>query len=125
MIYLSPGSSIQVQCKPLPLGVVTRAQQVEWNTSDSSVAVALLNANDPTGRTATLTAAKNAKPDAAADVTWRYKNVNGEGAVSKLLTVRVVRPMSVDNAVTGGELSALGESTEAQEAKAAPVTVHK
>jgi len=113
VIYLSPGSSIQIQCKPTPLGVDTKAQQVEWNSTDAAVAVAVTNAHDSTGRGATLTAAKNAKPDSAADITWRYKNSNGESAVSALLTVRIVRPLATNDAVTGGALSAFGVSTEA------------
>lgn len=109
MIYLSPGSSIQINVVPKPMGVPTSIAQVDWTSSAPETATAQSLASDATGRTGVLTASKTAKPDAAADITWRYKNTNGEVVASSLLTVRIVRPVPVDQTVTGAELRTVGD----------------
>lgn len=111
MIYLAPGSSIQIYVTPLPAGVPTVLAQVEWISSDNAVVTVAPAAADPTGRTATLTAPKTAKPEAAADVKWRYKNTNGEAASSTTLTVRIAQPQPIEQKITGGTLAVVGEAT--------------
>jgi len=96
MIYLAPGSSIQIYVTPLPAGVPTVLAQVEWISSDNAVVTVAPAAADPTGRTATLTAPKTAKPEAASSTT---------------LTVRIAQPQPIEQKITGGTLAVVGEAT--------------
>jgi hypothetical protein len=106
MIYLAPGSSVQVKAVPKPKGVVTLLNQASWDSSDPSTAVATANTADPTGCTATVTALKDARVDAGADILWRYKNTNGEQVASTLFTIRVVPRAAINEQVTGADILA-------------------
>ena len=115
MIYLAPGSSVQVKAVPKPKGVVTLLNQASWDSSDPSTTVAVPNSADSTGCTATVTAAKDARVDAGADILWRYRNTNGEQVASTLFTIRVVPKVAVNEQVTGADILAQPTSPVADE----------
>jgi hypothetical protein len=109
MLFLAPGSSTRIKVVPKPLGISTSASRVTWDSSDSAVVSAAPAPGDASGCLAVVTAAKNARVGAAADVQWRYRNTNGEMVASSLLTVSITAPLAASEAVTGGDLVALGE----------------
>jgi hypothetical protein len=116
MLFLAAGNSSQIKVRPKPLGVATFLKQCTWATTNPEVAVVAPLAGDPSGCTAVVTGAKDAKLDAVADITWHYRNEDGKVASSSFM-VRIVGHIPEDTSVTGGDIEQYGADIHADDAQ--------
>ena len=104
LVPLSPGNSPQFQVTPTPAGVTTLAANTSWMSSDPVNFPVSMNADDPTGLTATVNIPASETVTESVTLAWSYTNSDGTVA-NATASFNLVSGVAEAVDVTGGTLA--------------------